>query len=74
MPFISSRAIVRRDGADGLRAAASTWLNALTEPLAMILVTGDSEVSEVQMEAFPSKCPEVEDIKWLEEAFPPCTR
>lgn len=44
MPFISSRAIVQWDGADGLRAAASTWLNALTEPLSMILVTGDSEV------------------------------
>lgn len=32
-------------------AAACTWLNALTDPLSMILVTGDGEVSEVQMEA-----------------------
>lgn len=40
----------------------------------MILVTGDSEVSEVQMEAYASKCPEGEGIKWLEKAFPHCTR
>lgn len=39
----------------------------------MILVTGDGEGSEVQMEAYPSKCPERKDIKWLEKAFPHCT-
>ena len=38
----------------------------------MILVTGDSEVPEVQREAYLRKYPEVEDIKWLEKAFPHC--
>lgn len=42
-------------------AALGTLLNAPTETHARILVTGDSEVSEVQMEADRTKCPEVGD-------------
>lgn len=36
-----------------------TLLNAQIEPLGTILVTGDSKVSEEQMDAYTIKCPEV---------------